>query len=127
MENRIFYYAILCSLLVHSVVLGFFSFKKIKVLQSPPKRIEVIYQKIVPKSRQSSSSQVKNLKVVKREPRINEKVEIIPRDKDSSAFMRKSTKNISKLSGKFMLKKKSMHKISSLSSRGKIKIRRSRA
>ena len=104
------------------MALSILSFKKIKTLQDFPKKIEVTYQKIVPKSQKSNSSQTKNLKVVKREPKITEKVEIIPKDKHVPALMRKSIKDISKLNGKFMLEKKSMRRVSSLSGRGKIKI-----
>ncbi len=122
MENRIFYYAILCSLLIHAAILGFYPWRKSKAAKDVPTKMEVTYQKIVSKSEKQEPSAAKNIKVLKEKTEVKETVDIIPQRKDVSPMMRKNIKDMTKLKRPFKLEKKRMEKISRLSNRGKIKI-----
>ncbi len=105
------------------MALGILSLKKMKTVPPPKKTMEVTYQNIVPpKKKEHSVSSPKNFKVVKKEPEIKEKVDIIPDNEKLWPLLQKSIKDISKFSQKFKLEKKSVNRISSLSSRGKIRI-----
>jgi outer membrane biosynthesis protein TonB len=122
MENKIFYYAVLGSFLVHAVFIAAFSFQKQKRAKKMSSSMEVIYQKIKPQQPEKPVSEVKNIQVVKDEPEIDEKVEILPQNRDMSSLMKTHIKDMTKLGRDFQLEKRPMKKISRLDDRGKIKI-----
>ena len=49
MENRLFYYSLLTSLMIHIVVITYLSTSHVKLLHKPLKQIEVVYQATLPK------------------------------------------------------------------------------
>jgi len=121
MENKIFYGTLFCSLLVHLLVIHFFSLKKIESITSPKKKIEVVYQEILPKKEIKKKIDFKSVRVIK-EPRKKEKVEFLSKKNNNSPLSRKVGYDRPKLANKFKLAKKINYDVNSLNNKRKIKI-----
>lgn len=121
MDNKVFYYALLASVFLHALAFTLFSIKKKEKMQARPKAIEVTYQKMASPSQQAPTTP-QNIKVVKKEPQVKDKVDILSKEKLEIPSMRQDLKDISKFSRQFKLEKKTSDQIDTVKGRGKIRI-----
>ncbi|MBU0469502.1 MAG: hypothetical protein KKF78_01155 [Candidatus Omnitrophica bacterium] len=106
MENRIFYYALVISLVIHIVVINFLSFSKV-VVKEPKliKQLEVTYNKVNPKQFIAEKKQAKSIKSIK-EQKKTKKVDILSKEDKHLPSFSQNIKDMTKLGGKLKLDKK---------------------
>ncbi|HBG60987.1 MAG: hypothetical protein A2Y03_10990 [Omnitrophica WOR_2 bacterium GWF2_38_59] len=106
MENRIFYYALVISLVIHIVVINLLSFSRV-VLKEPKliKQLEVTYNKVTPKHDVVEKKLAKSIKSIK-EQKKTKKVDILSKDEKVLPSFSQNIKDMTKLTGKLKLDKK---------------------
>ncbi len=106
MENRIFYYALVVSLVIHIIVINFLSFSKV-IVREPKrmKQLEVTYNKVKPKQVTAKQKPEKSIKSLK-EQKKTKKVDILSKDNKHLPSFSQNIKDMTKLSGKLKLDKK---------------------
>jgi len=121
-DNRIFYWSLIFSLIVHLLVVTYLTFSKHNVFRKSLKQIEVTYQVITPKSTKDhvppsrESNFIKEVEPVK-------KVEVLEKKQGGVLpFLEKKMKDFSKLGGKFNLDKKKSPRITSKDLHSKVTI-----
>lgn len=106
MENRIFYYALVVSLIIHIVVINFLSFSR-KIVEEPKlmKQLEVTYNQVKPKQVVLKKTPDKSIKSLKEQEK-TKKVDILSKENKKLPSFSQDIKDMTKLSGKLKLDKK---------------------
>jgi len=121
MDNRLFYRALLWSLLVHAAVITYLSSSTFKVFQKPFKQIEVTYHALAIKKIKKHKDLVLEMKLIKEEQLPND-VKFTTKKSNVLEMLGQQIKDISKLKGKFKFERKKTPQIKTLDGKRKITI-----
>lgn len=112
-QNKIFYYCLACSMMVHLAILGGLVFHKAKNLRKLKREIEVTYIKVKPQPANENKTVYKDVKVVKNSQPLP-KVDFMSSKPNADDFVAGAAKDVSKFSNNFQMDRKKTPQIAML-------------
>ena len=121
-EDRIFYLAIVLSLVAHILTIFYLSLTKINLFKKSFKQIEVTYQNIKPKEVKTSQTRFKDFKITPQELDELKNVKIVAHKASDDSALNSPIKDISKIPDPLKLENKIISKIGTFDINQKVTI-----
>ncbi len=122
MGNKLFYWALSCSLLIHGALIYSLSLSRAKKFSKPPKSPEIVYKILEKKRSFSVKKQFKDLEVIKKTKPVRYDVELLSKKQGFLPLIGQNIRDISKLKRNFRIDRKQTPKIIPLDRERKISI-----